>query len=276
MMSSRTPTEDDLDLTEDLTNMVNPDIDAPAVTGGGVAQGVTDDMSFAEAFAAARAEQGPGGVFHWHGGTYGTYMQDEWAAMSAEQRDEFAHNAASQTASHTSDTPNGVDNTANDLAVNEKPQKEEEKPVDEDVKPTESSEQTAQEQGQIDLNADVKFTSLEQVDLAGDGTMSNVGTVSVGDQEALLIDVDGKDDTFDLMAIDLNGDGKLDEDEIIDITSEKISVSGFEMALNGGNDSPTFNNDNDIILDIDYNSDEDLAIDMTDDTTYTDDIDATL
>ena len=52
---------------------------------------VSDDMSFSEAFAAARAEVGPGGVFVWHGGVYGTYYETEWNAMSPSERAEFAH-----------------------------------------------------------------------------------------------------------------------------------------------------------------------------------------
>ena len=51
---------------------------------------VNDDMSFGEAFAAARAEVGPGGVFHWHGGIYNTYSADEWNSMSVEQKHNFA------------------------------------------------------------------------------------------------------------------------------------------------------------------------------------------
>lgn len=51
---------------------------------------VSGDMSFGEAFAAARAEVGPGGVFHWHGGIYNTYSADEWNAMTVEQKHNFA------------------------------------------------------------------------------------------------------------------------------------------------------------------------------------------
>ena len=50
---------------------------------------VNDDMSFGEAFEAARAEVGPGGVFHWHGGIYNTYSADEWNNMSVEQKHDF-------------------------------------------------------------------------------------------------------------------------------------------------------------------------------------------
>lgn len=51
---------------------------------------VNDDLSFGEAFAQARAEVGPGGVFHWHGGIYNTYTAAEWNAMTVEQKHDFA------------------------------------------------------------------------------------------------------------------------------------------------------------------------------------------
>lgn len=51
---------------------------------------VNDNMSFGEAFAAARAEVGPGGVFHWHGGIYNTYTAAEWNAMTVDQKHDFA------------------------------------------------------------------------------------------------------------------------------------------------------------------------------------------
>lgn len=50
---------------------------------------VNDDLSFGEAFAQARAEVGPGGVFHWHGGIYNTYTTAEWNAMTITQKHDF-------------------------------------------------------------------------------------------------------------------------------------------------------------------------------------------
>lgn len=38
------------------------------------------DMSFAEAWSAARAEVGPNGTFEWHGNVYSTATAEEWAA----------------------------------------------------------------------------------------------------------------------------------------------------------------------------------------------------
>ena len=54
-----------------------------------VATGVDDSMSFNQAFAAARHEVGPGGLFVWQGHTYGTYYANEWNAMSPEEHDQY-------------------------------------------------------------------------------------------------------------------------------------------------------------------------------------------
>lgn len=50
-------------------------------------------QSFGEAFADARAQVGPGGVFRWHDGVYGTYIKEEWDAMSPEEQRQFTKNA---------------------------------------------------------------------------------------------------------------------------------------------------------------------------------------
>ena len=54
-----------------------------------VATSVNDSMSFNQAFAAARHEVGPGGLFVWHGHTYGTYYANEWNAMSPEEHNQY-------------------------------------------------------------------------------------------------------------------------------------------------------------------------------------------
>ncbi len=65
-------------------------VDDFAVSGHHV-HDMGDHLSFGDAFAAARAEVGPGGVFYWHGGLYNTYTEAEWNAMSAEAKADFAH-----------------------------------------------------------------------------------------------------------------------------------------------------------------------------------------
>ncbi len=50
---------------------------------------VTDDMTFDQAFAAARTEMGPGDYFEWHGNYYNTFYQHEWEGMSETEHQAF-------------------------------------------------------------------------------------------------------------------------------------------------------------------------------------------
>ena len=56
-----------------------------------IAHNVNDNMSFSKAFAEARHEVGPGGVFQWRGGVYGTYYVNEWQAFSPEYKQAFSN-----------------------------------------------------------------------------------------------------------------------------------------------------------------------------------------
>ena len=75
---------------------------------------IHNDMSFGEAFAAARAEVGPGGVFIWHGGIYNTYTADEWNAMTPQQKNDFAHQVNPEFRAQEVSTPT---DTHPDVAV---------------------------------------------------------------------------------------------------------------------------------------------------------------
>ncbi|QHV94029.1 hypothetical protein [Spirosoma endbachense] len=54
-----------------------------------VAGKVTENMTFEQAYEAARHEVGMGGVFSWHGSWYNTFEKEEWSSLSLEQRQEF-------------------------------------------------------------------------------------------------------------------------------------------------------------------------------------------
>ncbi|MBO7464163.1 MAG: hypothetical protein J6T96_16370 [Bacteroidales bacterium] len=68
--------------TSDFDNSLPSYSDAPIAH-------VSDSQSFAHAFADARRQVGPGGIFEWHGNLYGTYYADEWESMSQEQRGNY-------------------------------------------------------------------------------------------------------------------------------------------------------------------------------------------
>ncbi len=79
-------------------NQASSDVSPVIYTSAPIAH-VSNNLSFADAFAAARAQVGPGGVFSWHGGVYGTYYETEWDAMSDAQRMQYAQSV------HTEYTP---------------------------------------------------------------------------------------------------------------------------------------------------------------------------
>ena len=54
-----------------------------------VATTVHDDMSFGEAFMTAREELGAAGIFYWHGNPYNTFNKEEWADLSADQKEDY-------------------------------------------------------------------------------------------------------------------------------------------------------------------------------------------
>lgn len=80
-----------------------------------IAWNVNDDMSFGQAFAAARREVGAGGVFEWHGHAYGTYYKEEWDAMSEAEKHQYFANV-DHTVSHMDENPHDTTNVDDHLA----------------------------------------------------------------------------------------------------------------------------------------------------------------
>lgn len=190
---------------------------ANVVAHGNVATGVNDNMSFNEAFAAARSEVGAGGCFVWHGNVYGTYYANEWNAMTPAQHDEFtaqtlgvdtSHSHATGTYAHHSTTTQHTETTT-------------------------TGHEGGTTSGEDDMTVEV--LGVEQVQNE-DGSVSNIGVAGINGQAVYFIDVDGQDGEFDLMAVDLNNNNNLEENEITDISDQHMSVSHFqELAQASGN-----------------------------------------
>ncbi len=66
----------------DVTNHLNEAL----LQNGELASNVNDNMSFDEAFAAARDEVGAGGIFAWHGQVYNTYTRSEYEGLSSTEQ----------------------------------------------------------------------------------------------------------------------------------------------------------------------------------------------
>lgn len=154
---------------------------------------VNDNMSFEDAFASAREDVGPGGVFYWHGGIYGTYYKEEWDAMSAEEKSEFG-----------------------DLASNMFPEPDDPSdaimPKDVAELPNEESAPTHEH-----LDGQVADGTKEGVDDSGDtqrGSNGNEGKDMAEDNSSKPyiqeVDEDG-DGVTDYYAMDTNGDGIVDQ-----------------------------------------------------------------
>ena len=164
----------------------------PAEGGVNVAQ-PHNDLSFGEAFAAARAEVGPGGVFHWHGGIYNTYTADEWNAMSHEQKQEFAQQVKPEISANEVHTPTD----ANTHIV-----------VEHHVYHHDSNP-SANEAQKTD---DVQVVSEKAAD--ADSDVHIVGYGEVKGHAAVGIDMDG-DGQADVAIIDIDDNQRLSDPDIV-------------------------------------------------------------
>ena len=180
-----------------------------------VATTVTDDMSFGEAFAAARQEVGPGGVFEWRGGVYGTYTADEWNSMTAEQQAEYqAHfnwnhldTPQSDLAQHNTGSHTTTTDDSDDIEVVS---------VDQ---PGNGEMPVTPGQGDVAQDPEIEILGVVHDDETG----ANVGQLTVDGQEVIVVDVDG-DLTFDYIATDVNGDGTITDNEIAELPAQDLTV----------------------------------------------------
>lgn len=198
-----------------------------------IATAVDDGMSFGEAFAAARAEVGPGGCFEWHGNVYGTYTADEWNDMTPEQRaewgDHFNWNHIDRSQSDVAQSSATADDDIEIVSV------------DHDHNPDNAD-------GQEVLGSD-SGPEIEILGVVHDSeTDANIGGLTVDGQEVVLIDVDG-DMEFDYMISDANGNGEVDSDELVDIQGHGLTVDGLggftDTAgdMQASNDAPDYTSD---------------------------------
>lgn len=200
---------------------------------------VSDDMSFGEAFAAAREQVGAGGVFEWHGGIYGTYYADEWNAMSPEERAEFgSHVNYAGGSAHTAEAepePEVDVQPEVNVHANETP----------DVAVVEPEPQPADDEVQI--------LGVETVEV-DDGANVTMGYAEVNGEEVFVVDVD-QDGEFDRMAMDANHDGELSSNEIVNIEGQGIMVSDWEQPAQAPDPNDVYLADNDMP---DYTNDADV------------------
>ena len=198
-----------------------------------------DNLSFREAFDAARAEMGAGGVFRWHGNIYNTYTADEWNALNSEEQDEFVEQVGAEISAEDVDISDlagagteveaeveGTADTDSDVAI-----------VSED---TEDINVVADNDSNEDMTeTNNQATEIEDDDVRvlgfGDVTLNNGQTVTaeeldINGQRVAVIDVD-RDGEADYAISDLNHNQQMDEGEVIDLhTGEAVSFTNDDLA----------------------------------------------
>lgn len=182
---------------------------------------VDDDMSFSEAFAAAREQVGPGGVFEWHNHAFHTYYANEWNDMSASERAEFQASidynevlSDEVTAQHYTDVAQQNLNHINDGDGGDV--------IDEE-------------------DIEVRLVDIGSTDINEDGIRENACILDISGNEVIIVDVDN-DGYADIAIHDANDNGYIDEGETLNISEE-----GMEMP--DESDLPTDNlaaTDNDL------------------------------
>lgn len=210
---------------------VSPD-SSVTVEGLAVAT-VSDDMPFNEAFAAAREEVGPGGVFEWHGGVYGTYYANEWNAMTPEQQAEFgnriSYGPSTTTANHETNEPAASTTTTSEVHPGA-----EERP-----------EVLVIEQPENNLGEDeVQIVGVNDA-IMEDGSVVTIAQMDIHGEEVFVVDVD-HDGTFDMMTVDLNGDGIISANEVCDIQDQGLSVADLQQHMDVQDPNSNFLADNDL------------------------------
>lgn len=212
---------------------------------------VSDSMSFSEAFAAARAEVGPGGSFTWHGKVYGTYYKNEWDSMSSEEQRDFQ--MAAINGEHAT-APGHEASQANNYAYA--------KPVEPVQEPEPYEEPKGQEVTLVDpepvSDDEVRVLGIDQV-MDEDGQLHEAALIDFGGNVAMVVDTDG-DNVYDVMAADFNGDGEITPDEI----NPNIGEAGLTVGdvqdqyMAQEQEDVQFNNECDGLSDSDFDNSADI------------------
>ena len=182
----------------------------------------TSGSSFSQAFAEARAEVGPGGVFHWNGGIYNTYTKEEWDSMSAEEKHDFAEAVKPEYSVDKVDTAR-ISETHPRVHV------------------VDTAHQTQTEDPNINVNIEEMHVHYTQDD--NDDDVHVIGYVDsdvevIGDDVAVIDNyvVDGHqavvvdyvdEDKHDLAVVDMNDNQLIDDGEVMDMTTGDILDSNL-------------------------------------------------
>jgi len=201
-----------------------------------VSHDVSDDMNFNEAFAAARKEVGPGGVFSWHEGVYGTYYADEWQEFSDEYQQSFSNYPYSVNAEQQAGDSSSFGDIMPPLVDLSPDEQDAEEDLFEDfpVNPTD-----------VDETADIVETPANE----GDVVIISAENIVIIGQEVTVIpaEVDGPDtaivdafsnDNYEITVLDdsyeataLDDNGNPEPDFANDFDNDDFNTDGIDDAF---------------------------------------------
>ncbi len=222
-----------------------------------VATGVNNDMTFDEAFTAAREEVGAGGVFEWNGTVYGTYYETEWNSLTAEEQAQFSHEAMGipyEPEAMTEEPTEPVVAEVEPEAIAEEPTE----PVVAEVEPEAMTEEPTEpvvaevepeaivEEPTEPVVAEVEPEAIaeeptdavvaevepevrvvDQAQWEENGNVYTASDVRIDDEQYILIDENGG--VVEAMMADFNGDEIITEDEIMEITDMQIQQEDLDI-----------------------------------------------
>ena len=225
-----------------------------------VAHGVNDDMSFTEAFNTARTEVGPGGAFEWHGNIYHTYNKAEWDNMSDDDKAAFgqhfswtgsataqndevevvnvhtAGHTTGHTTGHTAGHATAQTETAQVQPVAQGPQGDEPNYITGNQGP-QPQPVASNEPHTVSEESEVQILGVSHDDETG----YTFAQLSVDNHDAIMVDING-DHEFDVLAVDFNDNGKLDDNEYADISGGHIT-EGYAQQMAAINQAPNTDTD---------------------------------
>ena len=185
---------------------------------------VDDSMSFGEAFAAAREQVGPGGVFVWHGQLYGTYTATEWNSMTPAEHAEFGSHL--NIVYDESDSHDVVDDGRHE---NNEHNNDEHQNNEHNNDGHEHNEATDHQPQQV-----IEVLGYES-GVVINGATVDIATVNIDGKIGHYIDLD-HNHIADFLAIDANEDGVLTNDEYTNVSDSVISMPTMGSGLAGDND----------------------------------------
>lgn len=229
-------TVDDAEIKADVENHVETEsIDTPnkedviLANDEGVRYAHVDADNFNDAFAQARAQVGPGGVFEYNGRLYGTYLADEWDAMTPQQRADYQNRVNEIAPSHAGATSGNATHPSKPLRNNDDDNKH---------KPDPSKPNNNDDPGKDKPNPsgpsdnEIRVIGVEAVE-DEDGGIMNVALVEHAGEQAMLVDLDD-DGMMDVLIHDYNQDGQIQANEVYDVSGQNLSVADLIQAQAAG------------------------------------------